>query len=245
MRWILCASLLLALASSASATSISVSDPSGLSADVTFELVNPTTLKVTTKNTSVGVPGGFSNADQILTSVAWDFGGITSITGGSVKTGPSSASINFSVTNVGANADVSGEYGYGNGGTTGLTPNYISGNTAGITPFGGANLDGPGGLNGPQGGLVASPILVPIGGLGAISNEWVATLSLSNPIASLDFLSTGITVEYGSDAAFVHGTPTSSGVPEPSTALLGFGAAAMLFAARRRRSFCRKQSAQR
>jgi hypothetical protein len=173
--------------------------------------VNATTLQVRLQNTSTAVPPGFSNSDQLLTSVSWDFGGTTSITGGTVKTGPTSTSTNFSITNVGANTDISGEYGFGNAGTTGLFPNFVSGNQAGTTQFPGANLDGPAGLNGPQAGLAISPSLVPLGGLGAIQNEWVATLSLSDPIADLSFLSRGVIAEFGSDAAFI---------PEPTSATM-------------------------
>lgn len=220
----------------AAAATILLNDPSGLSAEVEFSLVNPTTLEVRTKNTSTGAPSGFAAADQILTSVSWDFSGSTSITGGSVKTGPTSGSVNFSVANVGANADVSGEYGFGNGGTTGLFANFISGNTAGATSFGGTNLDGPAGLNGPQGGLIASPAVVSLGGLGAIQNEWIATLTLASPLANLDFLDSGIIVEYGSDAAFLPGDPDGGIIPEPATTtLVVVGCAAMFMVRRLRR----------
>ncbi len=153
---------LLAVCQSASAGQIViVSDPSGLSAEVEFTLLDPTTLVVRVENTLTGVPLGFTSADQLLTSVSWDFSPIglsgTAITGGSVVIGPTSASSNFSTGSYGAGADVSGEYGYGNSGGTGLLPNFISGNTSGATPFGGANLDGPANLNGPQAGLVANP----------------------------------------------------------------------------------------
>lgn len=218
---------------SASADLFVLSDPSGLSAEVEFTIINPTTLGVRLRNTSTGVPGGFDSSDQLLTGVSWDFGAAGAngtdpqITGGSVRTGANSQSINFSILNVGSNADVSGEYGYGNGGTTGLLPNILTGNQAGSTPFGGANLDGPGGLNGPQAGLVADPILVPLGGLGAIQDEIVAELTLDREISDLAFLHTnGITVEYGSDAAFIF-------IPAPGAiTLCGLAGAVML---RRRR----------
>lgn len=212
----------------ASAVIVNLSDPSGLGAQVEFTLVNATTLEVRARNTSTGVPGGFSNSDQLLTSVSFDLGG-PSITGGSVKTGPTSASVNFDVTPVGSNAIVSGEYGYGNSGTTGLFNNFFSSNTAGATPFGGANLDGPVQLDGPQGGLVANPALVPLGGLGAIQDEVIATLLLSAPLADLSFVNSGVTVEFGSDAAFLT-------IPEPSSvALLALAVAGVALVARRRR----------
>jgi hypothetical protein len=197
------------------------SDPSGLSAEAEFTLINATTLEVRYKNTSTGVPLGFDNSDQILSGVSWDFGhpgfnGDAMIIGGSVKTGPGSASVNFSVTNVGANADVSGEFGYGNMDGTGALTNFVSSNAAQATPFGGANLDGPANIDGPQGGLVANPAVVPLGGLGAIQDEVIATLLLGGPaLLNLDFLAAnGVRFEFGSDAGF------GEGVPEPSTTIL-------------------------
>jgi hypothetical protein len=214
-----------------------LSDPSGLSAEAEFTLLNPTTLEVRLRNTSTDVPDDFDEADQLLTGVSWDFGapGVNAadvdIIGGSVKSGPTSFSINFSVSNVGSNADVSGEYGYGNDDGTGALPNFVSGNTAQATPFGGPNLDGPDNIDGPQGGLAASPPLVALNGLGAISNEIIATLTLSEPITAQqladDLHNNLVRVEFGSDAAFLI-------TPEPHSALvLVLGAA---LANRRRRA---------
>jgi len=200
------------------------SDVSGLSAEAEFTLISATQLEVRYKNTSTGVPDGFDNSDQILSGVSWDFGapgfgapGETTITGGSVKTGPSSASLNFSVLNVGSNADVSGEFGYGNMDGTGALTNFVSSNAAAATPFGGANLDASVNIDGPQAGLVASPAVIPLGGLGAIQDEVIATLTLGGaPLLNLDFLfDNGVRFEFGSDAKFGSGI-----VPEPSTLTL-------------------------
>jgi MYXO-CTERM domain-containing protein len=204
--------------------------PSGLGAEAEFTFLNPTTLQVRLKNTSTGVPVGFESSDQLLTSVSWTFKGGVSILAGSVFTGPTSQSVNFSILNVGSNADVSGEWGYGNGGTTGLGLNYISSNSAGTTPFGGANLDSTVNIDGPQAGLVANPALVPLGGLGAIENEIIATLTLSGAYSeamlAADIAINGTNVEFGSDAAFV-AFPSPAGL-----ALLGV---AGILAGRRRR----------
>src|SRR6185503_5359888 len=105
-------------------------------------------------------------------------------------------SMNFDITNVGSDADVGGEWGYGNGGTTNFYPNYISGNMSGTTAFGGANLDGPTVLDGPQAGLV-SDVHVALGGIGVIQDEVVALVDLDQAIADLDFLDNGARVEYG------------------------------------------------
>lgn len=214
-------------------------DGSGLAAEAEFTLLNPTTLQVRYRNLSVGAPGGFSNADQILSGVSWDFGhpgynGDTAITGGSVVTGPTSSSLNFSISNVGPNADVSGEFGYGNMDGTGALTNFVTSNTAVATPFGGANLDGPVSIDGPQGGLVANPAIVPLGGLGAIQDEVIATVSLSIPYTDgellTDLLGNGVRFEFGSDAAFL----TGGYIPTPGAGSLLIGAGALL--ARRRRA---------
>ena len=224
---------LVALSGTASAGIIyTASDPSGLSAEAEFSLIDPTTLQIRLKNTSTGAPDGFVAADQLLTSVSWDFGapgvgGSPTIAGGSAVTGPTSSSVDFSVLDVGPNEDVSGEFGYGNGGATGLLPNYVSGNISGTTAFGGSNLDGPPGLNGPQAGLVAAPPAVPLGGIGAISNEIIITLTLSDPITlaqlETDLEQNGVIFEYGSDAAFLRGVPTPGAA---ATLVLGLGALA-------------------
>ena len=228
----------LGIASSANAGYLfTFSDPSGLSAEAEFTLLNSTTLQIRLKNTSTGVPLGFSSSDQILTGVSWDFGppglgAVISITGGSVITGPSSSSVNFDITSVGPSTDISGEWGYGNLDGTGALPNFVTANNAQATPFGGPNLDGPNSIDGPQGGLVANPALVSLGGLGAIQDEIIATVSLSGPYTDAlllsDLITNGTRVEFGSDAAFLPG----SFAPAP-------GAIAMLipaaFLGRRRR----------
>lgn len=233
-------SVVAGLASSANAGYLfTFSDPSGLGAEAEFTMLNSTTLQIRLKNTSTGAPGGFSNSDQILTGISWDFGppglgAIVSITGGSAMTGPTSSSVNFDVLNVGPNTDVSGEWGYGNMDGTGALPNFVTANNAQATPFGGPNLDGPSSIDGPQGGLVANPLIIGLGGLGAIQDEIIATVSLSGPYTSAqlltDLIGNGTRVEFGSDAAFLPGTF----VPGPG-ALAALAAGTLLGARRRRR----------
>ena len=124
-------------------------------------------------------------------------------------------SLNFSVSDVGSNADVGGEWGYGNGGESGNLQNFVSGNTAGLTLFGGANLDGPVNPDGPQAGLVANPVLVALGGLGAIQDEIVATITIDQNITESEIFGDSglVQVEYGSDAAFIQ-------TPEPTSLVL-------------------------
>ncbi len=199
-----------------------ISNPSGLSAEIEFTLSDPYTLVIRAKNTSTGVPAGFDSADQLLTGISWDFGhpgynGDTMILAGTVKTGPTSVSVNFDA-NVGNDADVSGEWGYGNEDGTGLLTNFITATKSRAIPFGGPNLDGPDNIDGPQGGLVvgASP-LVDLGGLGAIQDEIIATLTLSLPITDAEMLGDlgDILIEFGSDAAHLNL------IPAPGAVLLG------------------------
>ncbi len=206
---------------------------SGLAAEAEFTLLNPTTLEVRLRNTSTGVPFGFDTSDQILTAISWDFGapgfnGDPWIISGTVVIGPTSQSLNFDTGSYGPGTDVSGEWGYGNMDGTGLLANFISASRPESTPFGGANLDGPIAIDGPQGGLVANPVLVPLGGQGAIQDEIIATLTLDGAISDLGFLNQNLVrIEFGSDAFFIT-------VPEPGTVAL-LGLAGLLGLRRRRR----------
>jgi hypothetical protein len=162
------------------------------------------------------VPAGFDSSDQLLTGISWDFGMAVGATG-TVVIGPGGRSINFDnvTTQLGPGADVSGEWGYGNTGGTGMLTNIVSTNAAKATQFSGANLDGAPTLDGPQGGICTYPPQVSLGGLGAVTDSVVITLTLDTPFLDLDFLENGVVAEFGSDAAFV---------PEPTTiCLLGFG----------------------
>ena len=207
-------------------STFSFSEGSGLAGEAEFTLIDSTTLEIRLAHTSTDAPGAFDSASIILTSVSWDFGDTgASILGGSARIGDSSHSVNFSSGFHGAGSDVGGEWGYGNGGATGLLQHYISGNAAGTTAFGGANLDGPGGLNGPQAGLISNDLTHRLGGQGAIMNEIVVTLNLSGSLSDLDWLEEVI-FEFGSDAHFVT-------VPAPASVALV--AAAGMIATRRRR----------
>ncbi len=213
------------------------SDSSGLGAEAEFTLLDEgMTLEIRLRNTSTGLPDGFDSADQILTGLSWDFGapgsnGEAEMTGGTVWTGPNSMSINFDILDVGPDEDVSGEWGFGNVAGTGALTNFITANQALASPFGGQNLDGPENLNGPQGGLVGDPLLFDLGGLGAIQDEVIATLTLSEALADLGFLDDNpVRAEFGSDAFFIT-------VPEPaSLGLMMAGALVAISGGRRRRS---------
>jgi hypothetical protein len=109
---------------------------------------------------------------------------------------------------------------------TGLLTNFVSAHSSQATPFGGPNLDGPIGLDGPQAGISTIPPLVPPGGIGAVADSVIISLQLDSPLTDLDFLDeNGVMAEFGSDAAHV--------VPEPAAlALMILGGFALI---RRRR----------
>ena len=222
-------------------TTIDFVNSDGLGAQATFsfdDAVNSDILTIELSNTSTDVPDGFDSADQLLTSISFDLGLLgnnvadPTIDSGAVEIGLGSVSLNFKPSGgtlldpqLIAGDDVSGEWGYGNIGTTGLLPNIVSVNASHTTAFGPTNLDGPDGLDGPQGGIAADPPLVSIGGLGVISDSVVITLALSSDLSDLSFLNNGAIVEFGSDAAFI---------PEPATVvLLAVGALSLI---RKRRS---------
>lgn len=199
-------------------------DPSGLSAEATFTLIGANTLQIVLKNTSTDYPDYFDdgnlNSNILVTSIAFDLGGID-ISSGTVVVGDSSSTVNFDgdLGDLTAGEDVSTEWGFGNEGNTGFGSlvNFVSAMNAHTTPFAlpPYNLDGPDGLAGPQGGLISEPLYTDVGtgGLGAILDSVAITLALTDPLADLSFLNNGVIVEFGSDAAFVP-------VPEPATMLL-------------------------
>lgn len=226
---------------SASASTVSFAHTSGLSAEASFTLLSGgSTLQIALRNTSTGAPSGFDSADHLLSSVAFNLNGLSIVgNGSSVHIGASSESVNFNGY-YGPGSNVSGEFGYGNSGTTGFEnhPNFVSTSNGGNpTRFNGPNLHGPpsGSLNGPQGGLVSNAHLGSIADHAAINDEIIITLNLSGTLADLSFLSNGVRVEFGSDKMFLDGTMTSTLlVPLPGAAGMA-GLGLVLVGSRRRR----------
>ena len=200
----------------------------GLSATADFTLVNATTLKIVLTNTSTSLPPSLqdsnASANQLLTTLAFQLPGATSITGGSIKVKHS---------NMAPDGDLNTEWGYGwtGGGQCCAVPSgqglddWISTNSSGTTQFAPGSIDSSG-LNGPSFGI--APLGADTGGLEAISYSAIFTLSLSGPVPDLSFLSNGAVVEYGSDAAFLDTSQLTPGAPEPGLmALLALGLAGM------------------
>jgi len=218
------------------ATTYTLTDPNGLGAEVTFTWLDGHRLEIALKNISTGVPsewigGENGNSNQLLTGVSFDLGlagvnpGDPAITSGTVKIGPTSQSMNFDTGVYDSGDDVSGEWGYGNSGGSGHLPNLVVAMSAQSTPFGNDNLDGPDSLDGPQCGLIAASMPEPLGGLAAIKDQVIITLTLDRPVDDLGFLANDIRVEFGSDAYFL---------PEPATFVLTALAACLYLPSRRR-----------
>jgi hypothetical protein len=212
------------------ADTVYFSDPSGLSASAEFNLINPTTLEIILTNTSTAAPADFDAAGLLLTTVAFNLPGTTTITGGTAYIGAGSTANGFVAP---AGGNISQEWGWGDAGPGDCCAgyptlvNWVSTLTAGTNQFQAGSIDASG-LNGPSFGL--SNGLAPLGGLESINNTAVFTLNLSGTVSDLSFLQSGSVVEFGSDRAFV----PNQKVPEPATLLL-FGIGLIGAAAGRRR----------
>lgn len=218
------------ISSSAFSTTFYYNDLSGLSATADFS-VSSGKLVIVLTNTSTGVPSGFSNSDQVLSTLSFNLPDLVNIGSGEVFISEGSYSVNFD--NVGGiqltgGADVSPEWGYGNEDGTGFTydPDHKHLITAMIShaiKFKPGNLDGSVNIDGPQGGLTNG--IIPLGGIGAIHNSVTSYLTLTGidltipgNIENLLFsiTSKGVVFEFGSDAAFGH-SEQNRPVPEPAT----------------------------
>jgi hypothetical protein len=188
-------------------------------------------IVLTNTSTAVFIDGG---ANQVLSSINFDLGDGTTITGGAVSlTGGSSV-----VSNDGGGwsaietPDLNELFGYS---TTGIGKNgagVILGALAAVTSHnngGNAASAFDGGTGLPGGGLnyaLVSQNSDPFGNSSFILDSVTIVLDLSNIIADLSFLEDGPRVEFGSDYAFVPNDPETPVIPEPATiALTGLGMA--------------------
>lgn len=211
----------------------------GLNVRAEFELDTAAgkTLVIRLFNHSTILPLWFDNADQLVTAISFDFGAPgpqasdPKIISGSVVVGMSSQSISFDHVSMqlGPGDDVSGEWGFGNGGREARhLQNFVTTTADSATAFSGTNLDGPEELDGPQGGLATDPPILNTDGVGAISDSVLIRVELDSPLFDLDFLNNnGVLAEFGENSAYVT-------IPEPaSLSLLALCAFGVL---RRRRS---------
>ncbi len=225
------------LAQTAGATTVQFADPSGLSAQATFALLNGgSTLQIALQNTSTAAPGDFGAADHLLTSIGFNLNGVSIVGSGStVNIGATSQSVNFNAFH-GPGADISGEFGFGNNGNTdfGSLVNFVSAMAGGNpTRFSGPNLHGPGSLNGPSGGLISPALLGSIGNHSAVNSEVIFTLNLSGSLADLSFLANGVRIEFGSDRHYLDGITTTL-IPLPGAAGMAALGLALIGSRRRR-----------
>ncbi|MCH7990753.1 MAG: PEP-CTERM sorting domain-containing protein [Planctomycetes bacterium] len=208
----------------------------GQTATADFSFIDGTTLRIvlteTTTSTSVT-----EQSDLIATAIGFapsllPSGFTPVISGSTVVINSGSVSHNFTLGDLVAGDDVSGEW----GATTGAKPNgFLSGTwfwvgslTPNIVRFSGVNRNKAESLNGPEGG-VSNIAPSTISELGYIRNSVVIELKLSSgagltsaqQTAFLSGVGTASFVEWGSDAAF------GVAVPEPSSIILlvlgGFG----------------------
>ncbi len=196
----------------------------GLSASPEFTVLTPRQLQVTVINTSTAIPPGIARKarSQFLTSISFDLPEEVQIVGGSALLGPGASTVNFDRVEeqLLAGADVSAEWGFSNDGEgmdlDRLVITTLKGRStrAFLT---GPNLDGPGKLNGPQGGLLSDPLLRDIGNLGGIQGPVIFTLELDRDIDISSPWLTGGTLEFGNNAAFLSGPGVAGPAPEPMT----------------------------
>lgn len=226
-------------------------DATGLKASADFELVNPTSLKITLTNDSV-TPFGDADgsADMVLSSLNFALPSGVNISGGTVSLQGGSDLVTSQMGSWGSSATVyvlDDEYGYSNTGIgnsssgspifsgitvsqveddllTSVTSHTNGGNA--VTTFNGA-VGGVGG--GLDFGLVAFGSST-FGNNDFIQDGVILDLTLDDDVNNLDFLSSGAYVEFGSDYAYVGGV-----IPEPSTFAILFVGSTLCVPMRRHR----------
>lgn len=186
-----------------------------LSGTVEIDLVG-NMLTITLKNTSTDASS--EDASQLLSGVGLDLPNGFFIISGTVKMNGSTAH-NFVKP---ANSDVSGEWGYDNDPLKGAWDVAYSDINTGIssrvstsdTPFSGAFIETPAGLDGPEFGLWSKQYSTDPGGLNAIEDKVIIKLNLNvdpaDDAAFLAALSSG-------DVVLLFGSPDSSNVPEATS----------------------------
>lgn len=173
-------------------------------------------LTITLKNTSTDASS--EDASQLLSGVGFDLPNGFNIVSGTVKMNGSTAH-NFVKPGDG---DVSGEWGFDNDPLKGAWSIAFSDINTGVssrvstsdTPFSGAFIETPAGLDGPEFGLWSKQYSTDPGGLNAIEDKVIIKLNLNadpvNDAAFLGHIVAGHTV-------LLFGSPDSSNVPEATS----------------------------
>ena len=225
--------------SSAQAVSIGVDQiladqPTGLSGTVDMTL-SGNVLTITLVNTSAA--GSASGANGLLSGLAFNlpgYSGAVDIIGGSVILGPGSSFVNSPV------GDLSKEWGFQNsnapGHFNGLAVDTVVATMEAdtTTKFAGGNITLPDVLDGPEYGLVRTGGNA--GGLSAVQNSVVVTLTLSKTIAPGDYATYLGRINSGL-VAIEFGSPTGA-VPDGGSTLVLLGSAltALGYVASRRKA---------
>jgi hypothetical protein len=247
--------LVIGLCGTAGAVPVSyLASSTGQTATADFSFISATQLQIIVTETTPAAAFTGDAAASILTGIGFHLpDAVVIVLPGTVTISAGSSSVGFSFGDLGAGADVSGEWGATIGGEANINSigmfDFASTNEAQVTQFAGANRDGVAGLDGPQAGLLDDS--ANRGGLGVIDNSVTMLLTLdADPTTGGNqgltgaqqaaFLSlsslAGSVVEYGSNDAF--GRPlfvNGVQVTQPgSLVLLGLGLVAVAFVTRRR-----------
>lgn len=223
---VLCSALLfVCFSASARADVITYDAGNGLSATADFQ-ISGSTLTILLTNTSVDPFGGLDGtAAMVLSSLNFDLPTGVSIVDGNAALGAGSNAVQSTSTTAwsiySGSYDLNDQYGFSNTGVgntvyfnaTSAITSHNNGGTS-VTSFDGATGIANNGLNY---GLVADGTRDIGNGRIFIQDSVLLTLTLSESLPDLSFLTSGSYVEFGSDDVFV---PARSSIPEPSSLLI-------------------------
>lgn len=229
--------------------------PTTQTASADFSFLNPTTLQIVLTETTPDGDSAITGSLAILSAIAFKLpdSAVIASSGHSAVIAAGSATVGFGTART-AGQEIDNEWGATNGGKADFDGSGSAlGNelfdfvstvgSAGVVQFPGTSYDGPGGLDGPQGGLLDDSAAR--GGVGIVERSVVFTilldadpgtggnqgLSASQQAAFLASLSTDSRIMYSSHGSF--GRP----VPEPKTlALVAIGLTALAVVGRARQT---------